>query len=75
MHADEANQAVKFGELLETGRYAFDPRDLPRRLHILAVHRRDDAGAQRTGDLNDKASHSTGAHHDDVILLGHTPDS
>ena len=27
MHADEANQAVKFGELLETGRYAFDPRD------------------------------------------------
>jgi len=27
MHADEANQAVKAGELLETGRYAFDPRD------------------------------------------------
>lgn len=27
MHADEANQAVKTGELLETGRYAFDPRD------------------------------------------------
>ncbi|MEY2879331.1 MAG: hypothetical protein RLZZ15_1711 [Verrucomicrobiota bacterium] len=27
MHADEANQAVKFGELLEHGRYAFDPRD------------------------------------------------
>lgn len=27
MHADEANQAVKFGELLETGRYAFDPGD------------------------------------------------
>jgi predicted membrane-bound mannosyltransferase len=27
MHADEANQAVKFGQLLETGRYAFDPRD------------------------------------------------
>lgn len=27
MHADEANQAVKLGELLETGRYAFDPRD------------------------------------------------
>lgn len=27
MHADEANQAVKAGELIETGRYAFDPRD------------------------------------------------
>jgi len=27
MHADEANQAVKFGELLEAGAYAFDPRD------------------------------------------------
>ena len=27
MHADEANQAVKLGELLESGRYAFDPRD------------------------------------------------
>ncbi len=27
MHADEANQAVKFGELLEHGRYAFDPAD------------------------------------------------
>jgi len=27
MHADEANQAVKAGELLESGRYAFDPRD------------------------------------------------
>jgi len=27
MHADEANQAVKFGELLEHGRYAFDPHD------------------------------------------------
>ncbi|HXQ80357.1 MAG TPA: flippase activity-associated protein Agl23 [Opitutaceae bacterium] len=25
MHADEANQAVKAGELLESGRYAFDP--------------------------------------------------
>ncbi|MCX6956339.1 MAG: TIGR03663 family protein [Verrucomicrobia bacterium] len=25
MHADEANQAVKFGELVEHGRYAFDP--------------------------------------------------
>lgn len=27
MHADEANQAVKLGELLETGRYTYDPRD------------------------------------------------
>jgi len=27
MHPDEANQALKLGELLETGRYAFDPRD------------------------------------------------
>lgn len=27
MHADEANQAVKTGVLLETGSYAFDPRD------------------------------------------------
>lgn len=27
MHADEANQAVKAGELLEAGSYAFDPRD------------------------------------------------
>ncbi len=27
MHSDEANQAVKFGQLLETGRYAFDPAD------------------------------------------------
>lgn len=27
MHADEANQAVKFGGLLESGRYAFDPAD------------------------------------------------
>jgi uncharacterized protein (TIGR03663 family) len=27
MHADEANQAVKAGELLETGNYQFDPRD------------------------------------------------
>ncbi|HVU25168.1 MAG TPA: flippase activity-associated protein Agl23 [Opitutus sp.] len=27
MHSDEANQAVKFGELLETGHYAYDPHD------------------------------------------------
>ena len=27
MHADEANQAVKLGELIESGHYAFDPRD------------------------------------------------
>ncbi len=27
MHADEANQAVKLGELLDHGHYAFDPRD------------------------------------------------
>ena len=27
MHADEANQAVKLGELIEAGDYAFDPRD------------------------------------------------
>lgn len=27
MHADEANQAVKLGQLLETGDYTFDPRD------------------------------------------------
>ncbi|HEY4299742.1 MAG TPA: flippase activity-associated protein Agl23 [Candidatus Didemnitutus sp.] len=27
MHADEANQAVKTGGLLETGRYAYDPSD------------------------------------------------
>lgn len=27
MHADEANQAVKTGALLEHGRYAFDPQD------------------------------------------------
>ena len=27
MHADEANQAVKVGELLESGHYAFDPDD------------------------------------------------
>ena len=27
MHADEANQAFKLGQLLETGRYAFDPHD------------------------------------------------
>lgn len=27
MHADEANQAVKTGQLLEHGVYAFDPRD------------------------------------------------
>jgi uncharacterized protein (TIGR03663 family) len=27
MHADEANQAVKLGELLDAGRYQFDPRD------------------------------------------------
>src|SRR5688572_15594545 len=27
MHADEANQAIKAGQLLETGYYAFDPRD------------------------------------------------
>ncbi len=27
MHADEANQAVKLGELLDAGSYAFDPRD------------------------------------------------
>ena len=27
MHADEANQAVKLGALLERGEYAFDPRD------------------------------------------------
>lgn len=27
MHADEANQAVKLGELLDAGRYRFDPRD------------------------------------------------
>ena len=27
MHADEANQAVKAGQLLESGRYRFDPAD------------------------------------------------
>jgi len=27
MHADEANQAVKTGELLDAGRYVYDPRD------------------------------------------------
>jgi uncharacterized protein (TIGR03663 family) len=27
MHADEANQAVKLGQLLDAGRYEFDPRD------------------------------------------------
>jgi uncharacterized protein (TIGR03663 family) len=27
MHADEANQAVKLGELLDTGHYTYDPRD------------------------------------------------
>ena len=27
MHADEANQAVKLGELLDAGRYTFDPSD------------------------------------------------
>ena len=27
MHADEANQAVKLGQLLETGFYAFDAQD------------------------------------------------
>lgn len=27
MHADEANQAVKLGELVEHGKYAFDPHD------------------------------------------------
>src|SRR5688572_30426005 len=27
MHADEANQAVKLGEMLGGGRYRFDPRD------------------------------------------------
>jgi len=27
MHADEANQAVKTGDLIEHGHYAFDPRD------------------------------------------------
>ena len=27
MHADEANQGVKTGELLEAGTYAYDPRD------------------------------------------------
>lgn len=27
MHHDEANQAVKFGQLLETGRYEYDPAD------------------------------------------------
>lgn len=27
MHADEANQAVKLGQLLEEGEYRFDPRD------------------------------------------------
>jgi uncharacterized protein (TIGR03663 family) len=27
MHADEANQAVKTGELLESGRYEYDPHD------------------------------------------------
>lgn len=27
MHADEANQGVKTGELLESGHYAYDPRD------------------------------------------------
>lgn len=27
MHSDEANQAVKLGELIDAGRYAFDPRD------------------------------------------------
>ena len=27
MHADEANQALKTGQLIESGRYTFDPRD------------------------------------------------
>ena len=66
MHADEANQAVKFGDLLERGQYRFDPQDhhgptlyyltLPAawaaREKALANPRIDMPGAEATGGVS-----------------------
>jgi uncharacterized protein (TIGR03663 family) len=55
MHADEANQAVKFGDLLERGEYRFDPRDHHGpTLYYLTLPAARAAGAKTLADLDER---------------------
>jgi uncharacterized protein (TIGR03663 family) len=55
MHADEANQAVKFGALLERGEYRFDPRDHHGpTLYYLTLPAARAAGAKTLADLDER---------------------
>jgi len=54
MHNDEANQAAKFGELLERGEYAFDPQDHHGpTLYYLTVPAARAAGARTLAGLDE----------------------
>jgi uncharacterized protein (TIGR03663 family) len=55
MHADEANQAVKFGALLERGEYRFDPQDHHGpTLYYLTLPAARAAGARTLADLDER---------------------
>jgi uncharacterized protein (TIGR03663 family) len=55
MHADEANQAVKFGALLERGEYRFDPQDHHGpTLYYLTLPVARAAGAKTLADLDER---------------------
>ena len=54
MHADEANQAVKFGDLLEKGEYRFDPNDHHGpSLYYLTLPAAKVAGAKTLAELDE----------------------
>ena len=56
MHPDEANQAVKFGHLLERGEYRFDPRDHHGpTLYYLTLPAARAAGARTMADLDERS--------------------
>jgi uncharacterized protein (TIGR03663 family) len=56
MHADEANQAVKFGDLLEKGEYRFDPNDHHGpTLYYLTLPAAKAAGAKTLAELDETA--------------------
>ncbi len=56
MHHDEANQAVKFGDLLEKGQYRFDPRDHHGpTLYYLTLPAARAAGARALAGLDETA--------------------
>lgn len=55
MHPDEANQAVKFGDLLERGDYRFDPNDHHGpTLYYLTLPAAKAAGARTLAELDEK---------------------